>query len=176
MKKWVLSEYSDAELLELYADILDELQDRGVTHSTNNPIANYAEKLAQETLDLELMPESTKGYDAIDLEEKRYEIKGRRPTAKNSSRQLSMLRGLDKKQFDYLVGIIFRENFRVHKGCVIPHHVVLEKSRYTKHANAWIFILNDDVWQIAGVRDITKELKARQDGQQIGAADTQASG
>ena len=171
MKKWDLSDYSNAELLELYADILDELQNRGVTHSTNNPIANYAEKLAQEALRLELMPESTKGYDAVDLEGKRYEIKGRRPTAKNSSRQLSMLRGLDKKQFDYLVGIIFHENFRVQKGCVIPHHVVLARSRYTTHANAWIFILNDDVWHIDGVRDITKELKSKQDGQQVVGAD-----
>lgn len=166
MKKWNLSSYLNAELLELYADILDELQNRGVTHSTNNPIANYAEKLAQETLCLELMPESTKGYDAVDLEKKRYEIKGRRPTAKNSSRQLSMLRGLDKEPFDYLVGIIFHENFRVHKGCVIPHHIVLENSRYTKHTNAWIFILNDDVWHINGVRDITKELKLKQDDRQ----------
>jgi hypothetical protein len=171
MKKWILSDYSEAELLELYADVLDELQLRGVTHSTNNPVANYSEKLAKETLDLKLMPESTKGYDAVDLEGKRYEIKGRRPTSKNASRQLSMLRGLDKQHFDYLVGIIFRENFEVHKGCIIPHRVVLEKSRYTNHANAWIFILNDDVWHIAGVRDITKELKAKQGGQQINTAD-----
>jgi hypothetical protein len=163
MKDWELSKYSDAELFELYADLLDELQKRGITHSTNNPVANYAEKLAAETLGLERMPESTKGYDAVDSNGVKYEIKGRRPTASHPSRQLSILRGLDHHPFDFLVGIIFRENFRVHRACVIPHHVVLEKARYSGHSNGWILLLRDDIWSIKGVRDITTEMSALQD-------------
>ena len=107
------------------------------------------------------MTESTKGYDAIDREGLRYEIeKGRRPTAENHSRQLSMLRELDKKHFDFLVGILFYENFIVFKACVIPHEVVLQRAKYSKHPNAWLFHLN--IWQIAGVRDVTQELKTAQ--------------
>lgn len=91
----------------MYADILDELQKRKVVHSTNNPAANYSEKLASEALRLRLMTESTKGYDGIDARGKKYEVKGRRPTVNNPSRQLSMLRGLKEKHFDFLVGILF---------------------------------------------------------------------
>jgi hypothetical protein len=159
MKKWDLDDYTDAELLALYADILDELQVRKVVHSTNNPVANYAEKLAQNALSLTPMPESTKGYDAVDSEGLRYEIKGRRPTLKNPSRQLSMLRELRKQHFDYLIGIIFNEDFTIMKGCVIPHKIILEKSRFTNHANAHIFSLTDDIWDINGVKDITSQLR-----------------
>jgi len=171
MKKWTLDDYADAELLELYADILDELQKREVVHSTNNPVGDYSEKLACDALGLEAMPESTKGFDAVDADGLKYEIKGRRPTNKNQSRQLSMLRGLPQKQFDYLVGIIFHENFRVMKATVVPHAVVLDRSSFSKHANAHIFHLKDEVWQIAGVRDITKELKTVQNGEPERAGD-----
>jgi hypothetical protein len=166
MKNWNPDDYSDMGLLELFADILDVLQKRGVVHSTNNPVANYSEKLVTVALRLKPMPESTKGYDAVDSEGMKYEIKGRRPTAKNPSRQLSMLRELEKHHFDYLVGIIFHENFKVMKGCIVPHNIVIERSRFTKHANAHIFQLTDDIWRIDGVKDITKQLCETQNGEQ----------
>jgi hypothetical protein len=157
-----LTQYSNLDLFELYADIMSELRRRDIVHSSNNPVANYAEKLAAKGLSLDVMPESTKGYDAIDREGRRYEIKGRRPTAENHSRQLSMLRELDKKHFGFLVGILFHENFTVFKACVIPHEVVLQRAKYSQHPNAWIFHLKDEIWQIAGVRDVTQELKTAQ--------------
>jgi hypothetical protein len=158
MGKLDLGNYSSANLLALYANILDELQKRNIVHSTNNPAGNYAEKLAAETLGLTMQPESTKGFDAKDPKGVRYEIKGRRPTSKNHSRQLSALRDLTTKHFDYLIGIIFHEDFQILKACIIPHEIILQKSRFSTHSNSYIFILTDDIWQIAGVRDITQEL------------------
>jgi hypothetical protein len=148
-----------AELLTLYADILAELQSRKVTHSTNNPIANYSEYLAKNALSLTMLPESNCGYDGVDAAGKKYEVKGRRPTAKNGSRQLSQLRGLDKKQFDFLVGILFHENCTVYKACIIPHEVVLKHSTFKQHTNSWAFRLRDEIWMVPGVRDITSEVK-----------------
>lgn len=165
MEKDYLTALSVADLLELYAEILNELQARNVVHSTNNPVANYAEKLANKALNLTGMPESTKGFDAIDCNGQKYEIKGRRPTKKNPSRQLSMIRELNNHHFDYLIGILFYESFKVYKACVIPHHVIVEKAKYTKHANACIFHLDDSIWQITGVKDITAEIQAIQENQ-----------
>ncbi|MBI3566498.1 MAG: hypothetical protein HY079_14990 [Elusimicrobia bacterium] len=161
-RKWNLETHSSADLLALYADILDELQKRKVVHSTNNPVANYSEKLASEALGLKLMTESTKGFDGIDAIGNKYEVKGRRPTTNNPSRQLSMLRGLKDKHFDFLVGILYEEDFRVSRGCVIPHNVILSRARFSNHANAHIFHLTDDVWKIGGVRDITDILRRAQ--------------
>ena len=130
-----IAQLANFELFGLYADIMAELRRRDIVHSSNNPIANYAEKLAAKALSLNVMTESTKGYDATDKDQRRYEIKGRRPTAENESRQLSMLRELDKRHFDFLVGILFHENFIVFKACVIPHDVVMQRAKYSKHPN-----------------------------------------
>jgi hypothetical protein len=157
-----LKQLTNLELFELYADIMTELRQRNIIHSSNNPIANYAEKLAAKALSLDVMVESTKGYDATDQDGRRYEIKGRRPTVENKSRQLSMVRELDKKHFDFLVGIIFHVNFIVFKACIIPYEVVMQKAKYRKHSNAWIFQLKDEVWKIPGVRDVTHEIKEAQ--------------
>ena len=47
---------------------------------------------------------------------RKFEIKGRRPTPENSSRQLSALRDLDEKPFNFLVGILFDEDFSVRRA------------------------------------------------------------
>jgi hypothetical protein len=150
---------NNAEVLGLYARVMEELQVRGLTHSTNNPVANLAEKLVVGALSLKAKPESTKGHDAVCVNGFRYEIKGRRPTEKNKSRQLSFLRELDKGHFDFLVGVLFGKNLEVLKACIVPHATVLAKAKYNDYAKAWIFHLKDDVWGIAGVRDITDEIK-----------------
>lgn len=154
-----LSKLSVIELLETYASILKELKSRGIVHSTNNPVANYSELLVCRALGLHGMTESNKGYDAKDDRGHKYEIKGRRLTSENPSRQLSVLRELGNGHFDYLVGVLFSENFRVDKGCVIPHELVLERAKYRTHTNAHIFHLVDDIWDKKGVRDITENLK-----------------
>src|ERR1041384_2668015 len=115
-----LREYSTPSLLAHFADVLEELRRRRVTRSTNNPVADYTEHLVSRALNLTPVAKSTTGYDAVDFEGLRYEIKGRRPTAENRSRQLSAIRGLDKKHFAYLVGVLYNPNFSVLRGCVIP--------------------------------------------------------
>ena len=159
-----LSHYSDSDVLRIYSEVMEELQRRGVIHSTNNPVANLAESLACKTLSLKAMPESTKGYDAIDGNNLKYEVKGRRPTAKNKSRQLSFIRELDKRHFDFLVGVIFNENLTVMKSCLVPHDIVFKRAVYTKHGNAWIFQLRDEIWNLEGVRDLTEEMKMAEKG------------
>jgi hypothetical protein len=146
------------ELLGLFSGVLDELRRREVIRSTNNPVADYAESLVARALSLELAPKSSTGYDAVDALGQRYEIKGRRPTKQNRSTQLSAIRGVDLEHFSFLVGVLFAEDFSVHRACVIPYKTVKELAVYRPHVNAWILHLRDSVWNAPDVRDITNLL------------------
>lgn len=154
-----LNHHSTRELFALFVAALNELKNRGVTRSTNNPIADYTELLFQHALGLKLNTKSTKGHDAIDGNGLKYEIKGRRVTAHNSSRQLSSLRALEKKHFDLLGAALFNEDFSVLKACLVPHEQVLKCSTYSAHTNGWIFHLRDHVWGLPGVIDVTAKLQ-----------------
>ena len=155
-----LRSLSPASLLALYGRVLSELKMRKVTRSTNNPAADVAEFLAVDALALTLAPKSTKGYDATDAAGRRYEIKGRRVTAHNKSRQLSPFRGLTKNQFDYCVGVLFKEDFTVLRACVIPFEVVLKEASFRKHVNGSILHLRDNIWEESRVKDITAAMKS----------------
>src|SRR5580704_11200165 len=134
-------------LLRAYSEILKELRKRSLIRSTNNPVADIAETLVALALKLNLVEGSTAGYDAIDIHGTRYEIKGRRLTSENKSRQLSFIRGLDKNHFDFLAGILFDEDFRILKACLVPRSTVQKLAKYVKHVNGWRLILSDGVWQ-----------------------------
>lgn len=96
------------ELLAAYGDITQELRRREVVRSSNNPVADYCECLVVRALGLKRLDRSNKGCDAInESDNTRYEIKGRRITKSNPSTQLSVIRDLDSRHFDYLAGVLF---------------------------------------------------------------------
>jgi len=147
-------------ILRLYCDVLSELRSRGVIRSTNNPVADVAEFLVTKALRLKRAPKSTTGYDAFDRAGRRYEIKARRLTGENPSRELSVIRDLEKRHFTHLVGVLFTEQFKVMKACVIPVGVVRQAASYSQHVNGWRLVLADSVWERSSVRDVTKPLQA----------------
>src|SRR5690606_22222507 len=79
---------SVAELLVLHAQIGEELRDRGVVRSANNPTGDLAEYLFCRAFNWKQAPNSERGYDAIGSDGIRYQIKGRRIHRRNKSRQL----------------------------------------------------------------------------------------
>lgn len=145
-------------LLRLFAETLEELRRRDLVRSSNNPVADYAEKIAAHGLSLRLIGKSGAGHDGEDASGQRYQIKGRRVTPHNDSRQLSFMRNLNSKPFDFLVGIIFDAEFRVHRACIVPFEVVQTRAGFSKHVNAHRLLLRDEVWGVAGVRDVTAEM------------------
>lgn len=155
-----LKKLSVLELLRLYSSLLDELADRGIIRSTNNPVADFAEYLVINALNLERAAKSTKGYDAVDTQGRKYEIKGRRNTRTNKSRMLSAIRDCESGHFQFLAGVVFREDFSFHKACLIPHEIVLRESVYRQHVNAHILDLRDSLWSCVGVIDITDRIQA----------------
>jgi hypothetical protein len=129
---------SDQDLVALWAATMTELRRRELVRSSNNPVADIAESLAAKMLGLTLEGQSTAGYDAVDDSGVRYQIKARRLTAHNTSRQLSFLRNLDSQPFDVLLALIFDDGLQLQEMWKIPHSVIHKYARWSAHANAHI--------------------------------------
>ncbi len=156
----VLARLTAAELLRLHAQIGEELRTRGVVRSANNPTGDLAEHLFCAAFGWAQAPNSERGYDATGPDGTRFQIKGRRVHRRNPSRQLSAIRDLAGGHFDVLAGVIFDDDFCVVRAALIPRGVVEARSTYVAHTNSHKFILREDVWSAAGVRDVTAEVAA----------------
>ena len=155
-----LASPSNRELLKLYTELMTELRSQGIVRTSNGPGADVAEGLVAKALSLTLNAASTAGYDGIDPNGRKIEVKCRRLTRHNDSRQLSAIRNLESAHFDLLAGVLFNEDFSVMKAALIPFQVVKDQSVFVKHTNGWKFVLRDSIWALPGVEDITDQLKA----------------
>lgn len=133
------------ELLNLHASVIAELQERNVVRTQNNPLGDYTEWLVSKALDLELQSNSKIGYDGISKTGLRVQIKGRRITPKNKSRQLSAIRKYEYKDFDILAAVLFNESYGVIEAYLIPHDVVGEYAVHRNHVNGRILILKGPI-------------------------------
>jgi hypothetical protein len=146
-------------LLELHANILEVLRDRKIVRSSNAPLGDYAELLFSRAFSWTLQNNSASGHDATDDAGLRYQIKSRRITPHNRSRQLSFIRRLPDRTFDFLAGALFNADYSIYRAAIVPHSLLEPRSRFSKHANGWLFKLEDDVWTMPEVRDVTDELR-----------------
>jgi len=137
---------------------LDELKERKVVRTRNNPVADYAEWLVTQRLGLSLERNSKRGHDATDQSGKRYQVKSRRLDKTNGSKQLSVIRNLDASEFDYLVGVLFNRDFTVKEAHKIPHGIIREHARFSEHQNGHILLLQGEVLTARGVENITEVL------------------
>ena len=137
-----LKNLENGDLLQLYGRLMEELRQRKLIRSSNNPVSDYAEKIVCEKLKLSIQGKSSKGYDAIDEKSGiKYQIKARRVTSHNKSRQLGVIRNLDQKLFDYLIAVIFDESFKPIEIWRIPREAIPKYARYSQHQNGHILII-----------------------------------
>ena len=68
-------------------------------------MSDYAEMLFCRAYGWKMVRKSSAGFDATDDQGVRYQIKARRLTTHNRSRQLSAIRKLESGPFDYLAGV-----------------------------------------------------------------------
>jgi hypothetical protein len=104
------------ELFIAYGAVMDELRRRGIMRSSNSPGSDYAELLFCTAFGWHRESNSATGHDAVGRNGKRYQIKGRRLTQHNRSRQLSAIRRLKDTPppFDFLAGVLFDQAFKCH--------------------------------------------------------------
>ncbi|MCM5506727.1 hypothetical protein [Vibrio sp. SCSIO 43169] len=148
------SHYDEKDLLRLQSSITEELLKRNVVRTKNNPLGDYTEWLVANALGLELQSNSKAGYDGVDADGTKFQIKGRRVTSGNKSRQLGAIRNYDVKNFDFLVAVIFDEDFDVIEAVQMPHQVIKEYATYRKHVNAHILILKGPILSDPRVKHI----------------------
>jgi hypothetical protein len=155
-----LSSLTPPQLLLLHSKLGDELRTRGITRSSNNPTGDLAEYLFCKVFDWKLADSSQANIDAIGTDGIRYQIKGRRITRFNSSRQLSAIRDMAGGHFDYLAGVLFSEDYTLFRAALIPHAVALANATYVAHTNSHRFLLRDDIWSAPNVQDVTVQLQS----------------
>lgn len=148
-----LSALSNRELLTYHAAILKELQSRGVVRTQNAPLGDWAEYEFCRLFNWKMAANSEKSIDATANDGTTYQIKARRVTAANRSRQLSFIRDLDG--FDTLAAMIVDEEYNVILAALIPAEIVRENSSYVASVNGYRFIFRDSVMELPGVVDVT---------------------
>jgi hypothetical protein len=147
------------ELLQYYSQILEELRERKIVRTSNSPIGDYAEWLIATQLGLTLVVNSTSGYDALDSSGLKFQIKSRRLTSRNKSRQLGAIRNLKNQDFDYLIAILFNEQVEIQQVVKIPHGIIEKYAQYRQHVNAHILVLRDNILSDPLVEDITLQFR-----------------
>lgn len=153
-----LANLQTKELLKLQSEVIRELRNRGILRTMNNPVGDYAEWLVASALGLRLAKNSAAGHDAESEDGKKIQIKARRVSPTNKSRQLGVIRNLDKGDFDELVAVIFSESYEVVEAVLIPHSVIFKHSKHSSHVNGHILNLSGTLLSDGRVRDIRAEL------------------
>lgn len=148
-----------AELLATHSKVLDELGKRGVLRSKNNPTGDYGEWLVSKAMELTLAGNSAKGYDATDKQGLRYQIKCRRVTPSNPSTQLSVIRNLGEANFDFLLAVIFDENWEVTRAVKIAHSAIAKLATYRDHVNGHVMYVRPSILTEPGIEDVSSLLR-----------------
>lgn len=156
-----LNALNNLELLSLHSEILTQLRSRGVIRTKNNPVGDYAEWLVSNALGMTLLSNSSAGADAIDADGLKVQIKARRVTPDNPSRQLSALRNYEAADFDYLIAVIFDETYNILDAYKIPHEVIRDYARHSDHVNAHIVNLKGAILTDPRVSSIKEDLIVR---------------
>jgi hypothetical protein len=152
------SALSTLDLFQLSAAIAGELHARQIVR-TSNLAGCYAERLFSEAFGWTLERNSKAGYDAL-YDGVRYQIKSRRPTSRNRSRQLGEFSKFEQRRFDKLAALIFAEDYTIHRAALLDYDEVVRLSNVVQGRRR--FMLDDRVWHEAAVEDVTEPLKAAQ--------------
>ena len=72
-----------------------------------------------------------------------------------NSRELNVIRNYEEKQFDYLIAVIFGNDFEVAEAYKVPHDVIGEYFLYKEHQNGVVVTLGSNFIQDTRGEDIT---------------------
>ncbi len=144
------------KLLQAHGNVLEKLVSLGVVKTRNNPIGDYTEWLVRRRMGLTEASANQKGFDATDDDENRYQIKGRRE--EGTSVQLSPVRDLEKRHFDFLIAVAFNNDYSIRFAIMIPHGIVEKFARYQRYVSGHLPMLRDEHAKQPGVTDIRRLL------------------
>ena len=147
---------SELELLQSHTAVIDELIRRCVVTTHNNPIGDYTEWLVSNRMGMQRQANSKASYDAVDTSGVKYQIKGRKD--EKSHVQFSAIRNLENQGFDFVIAVVFNNDYSVRFALKIPHKLVSEFAKFQEHTNGHILILTEKSAEHPGVIDIQNDL------------------
>ena len=146
------------KLLQTHGDVIEKLVNLCVVKTRNNPIGDYTEWLVRRRMGLKEAPSNQKGFDAVDDNGNRYQIKGRRE--EGTSVQFSPIRAtLNSCHFDFLIAVAFNNDYskNLRFAVKIPHGIVEKFNKASaRHVNGHLPILRDEHAKQPGVTDIRR--------------------
>lgn len=157
-----LASLSVVELIRFHAEILSELQSRAVLRTANGVAGDYAELLFVNAFGWTRGANSEKAYDATCNKGAKYQIKGRRLASQRASRQLSSIRSLEERGFDWLAVVLFDARFDVSAAALVPFELVQIRATRDEHVNGYRMMMPRMIWGLDGVRDVTTQVAAAQ--------------
>lgn len=119
--------------------------------TTGNILGEYTEFLCSERLGLELITNNNQGYDAIDKNNAKVQIKGRQ-IIKGNSAKLTTLWNVD---FDYIIAVIFNDMGHVYFAQKIPVSTVIKKTKMDFKKNCRRYVANIKDSGNDGIEDLT---------------------
>jgi hypothetical protein len=131
---------NNGELLGLWANVMSELNKRGVIRSDNNPIGDYCEFLVAAHYEVEPEGNSNAGHDVVTPTGLKIQVKGRRVASTGKiPPHFSGIRNLgdDPAPFDVLIGLLLNRDFSVREAWEIPVERVRHYAVYREHTNSW---------------------------------------
>lgn len=146
-------------LLRMHSSIGNELRARGICRTANNPAGDVAEHLFSVSFGWTLEGNSQAGYDAVCKDLGRIQIKCRRVTPDNPSRQAGDIRDLDGKKFDWLAGVVFNGDWDIVLAMLIPHALVVKRAIPIAHSRSSRIYLREDWLSLEAVVDVTTKLR-----------------
>lgn len=146
----LFADLTTPELLELTADLGDELRTRGVMPDFLDPSGDYARHLAVGALQL-------RGESGafVDEDGARYRIDGVRRLSTRQDLRTGPLGDLSPANYDYLVVVVFRRDFQIDRAFVAPIETVRVLATSPDPTAEPRLVLSDVVWNATGVVDVT---------------------
>ena len=112
------------ELMREYVALKHEMTDLGISRTEGEPTGDYAEWLVATKMGLQIVENTVQsGYDLIDPETgTTYQVKARR-IFKSHQYKIALAK-YDKYPFDYLIVVLFDEDFSVREAYKYPYEVI----------------------------------------------------
>lgn len=111
-------------LMREYVALKREMTDLGISRTEGEPTGDYAEWLVATKMGLQIVENTVQsGYDLIDPETgTTYQVKARR-IFKSHQYKISLAK-YDKYHFDYLIVVLFDEDFSIREAYKYPYEVI----------------------------------------------------
>ncbi|MCE8025713.1 DUF6998 domain-containing protein [Billgrantia aerodenitrificans] len=154
---------SPRKLLQVAEAAKQRMADLGFSSGATDLVGQYAELLVQTHFGARRSANCTAGCDLVTNNGLKIEVKGR-VARRDGYVPRTDIRSttVDGHQFDYLVYVVFRRDYRIERAYGIPIHVFKKVASLVQHNNSlpkWRFRATVDLLAAPGVDDLTEDLQ-----------------